>query len=1165
MSSVKFVDFKQFVIDMDDKNTVKLKFDKDGEESKIDIGKYVQISFIDENIDLKIKDSDKFNKTTLNTYSKSLLFLIDNVEVKRALKEYFAEDENANKEVFVVKLNNSSYIVGDKIDSLDIEMNMLNEANNQKKLTETEKKEDLKVYETPSNMFDVMISLVQQSSLKYGFSQDIILDFSSSIKKDLEKTFLELKESENKSELRKVKSLLDNIKGKTGIKNLTDVFDSLVNDSRRHYLETLNDEDYVELKNYMLKNYKSTIENYKELYATKFPFKKLQESGIDIPVLPIIDLQAGSGDGILNSATKNSFPMQLQGLEFRTLENLGLDNDTLDFRYKVETGKNFNIYKSAIEQSFRNGTLHSAISATPVYLNPPYTADNQIAKESVDILKNNQLVFGLFPTSMKNFLSEQINGFIFEVNKELTGYTDERVPQKLLFVVGRKFEEEILKQDVQKTGLLEERKHTFHRNLDAKDVESAIKEIQVELNLNARAFKFDNYIRNTYSYHEADEKRLDMVFKNIKSNMDTTDSFLQNSEKLFEAIEKKNEYIRSQFGSENMLLKSKVFPNIQYYSEDSKIEYLNFADVVSNHGLLVAYRDNYPEILDLVQSIAKKEGIDVSIAGNPTSLYDLSSPAKPEIKDKTLTENIGLMKNYYLPSSFNLTKKENKEHLLSIIEKVYHNNNKEMDYATKEALSKILNNTNRLITKLETNIKDNTDILKEEVFVAIDEDGIDIGKFQISKTDFYKAMQELKYFDLNDYIELAQIDNNKKSIIIENLMKHIENTIHQIAGFNEIEPKKMEETIFKSTLTNLKSQKLRDNGELSDIAYQDIYNETFVKFVKEFKLSEYFNQFVDFDKKLKYSFIDELTKNEGFLFLKKDKAKEVAEDIFIQYSKSPLDFFDFKREQTEEFILDSINEALESENLQKLTNEQSDLIRIDVYNQLSQDFVKQKAVFEASQRLAKLMIMNYGYMKFQKSVKPDTENSKLYDEIFKSISMNTFGLMEHQYKAAERFLAMSDDTKMFMQLWEMRAGKSLAFIYTSYLLSLYNKDDSYLFLEAKNTDDIFLQMMTHLPMIPMNANYYLAKSNAKKSVISPAKTYTHLVEAEYYPNIPESLKPFYVGRGEMATSELASYAYEFEKLILAVEEKGLDKAHILENYKDSKFLNVLNISCMKNM
>ena len=69
----------------------------------------------------------------------------------------------------------------------------------------------------------------------------------------------------------------------------------------------------------------------------------LKDLNIKIPNIPIIDFQAGSGDGILKSATKSGFPLILQGTEFRSLDNLGLDKETLDFRYQVETNKNSNL------------------------------------------------------------------------------------------------------------------------------------------------------------------------------------------------------------------------------------------------------------------------------------------------------------------------------------------------------------------------------------------------------------------------------------------------------------------------------------------------------------------------------------------------------------------------------------------------------------------------------------------------------------------------------------------------------------------------------------------------------------------------------------------------------------------------------------------------------
>lgn len=1169
-SKINFVKFSEFLINMNNNNAVELEFtNNEGEIDKVDIGKYVQISFIDDGIDLKIKDSDKFIKSTLSTYSKSLLFLISNIDVKKALKEYYSIEENSQKDVFVIRTNGDNFLIGEKISKLNVRMDILNELNKQKNMTETEKKENLKVYETPSNMFDIMFSLIQQSSLKYNFAPDIVSEFKDKLKKDLEVKFLDLKEnSKDKLELKKIKSLLDAVKSKNGLRHLTDVFDSITNETRRHYLETLNDELYTSLKNYIEAEYVDAVNDFKILHSVEFPFKHLKNFNVEIPDIPIMDFQAGSGDGILKSATKTDFPLVLQGTEFRNFENLDLDKDTLDFRYKVETGKNFNIYKDAYKKTFANQTLYRAISSTPIYLNPPYNADNQIAKESIEILKDKQLVFGLFPTSMKNFLSEHIDGFIFEVNKELTGYTDDRVPEKLLFIVGRKFEEELLKHEI--ANLTSYKKHTMLRNLESKDVTGAIKEIQRELKLNEKIFPFDNFIRNMFTYHAEDNNRVDSVFRVVKKNILDLDDFILNSEKLFTAIDEKSEYIRNEFGSESMLLKAKVFPNIQFFNEDSKVEYITFSEVISNHGLLVAYRDNYPEILNLIQKIAKKENIELNIMDSFTSLYDLDNPYKPILKDKILTQNIGLMKNYYLPSSFDLTKIENKEHILKILSKVYEDKaDSALPLNMRDILKDVVYKTSRLITKLETTIRGEKDVLKDEIFVAIDEDGIDIGKFQISKTDFYKAMQDLGYFDLNDYVELAEINEQQKDIIIENLLKHVENSIFLIAKFNNIDKNVLEQDIMKSLVNNLMLNKMYGEQKISNLSFNEQYNKTFVEFISKYEIQNYFNNYINFDKKLESKFREELNNNISFISVKKADIEATIEKIFDLYKKSPLDFFEFKRDITEEWIENLMNDLMSKNNSNPLSEKQLSYLKIDIYNLLSQDFVKRKAVFEASTRLSKLMIMNYGYMKYKKLSNRqkgiEISNVALYDEVFERMSSTTFGLMPHQFKTSERFLGVCDDIKMDMKMWEMRAGKTLGFTFEAYLLSLYRKEDVHMLLESKNVDDITIQIMSHLPHLFMNSNFYLAKSNAKDAVISGEKTYTHLVNAEYYPNIPNTVKSYFIGRGEMTKSELDKFAYEFEKLIVEVEAKGFDKAYMLENYKDSKFLDVLNISCMKSI
>lgn len=1169
-SNIKFVDFLEFFINMNNNNAVELEFkDEDGTIDNVDIGKYVQISFIDDGIDLKIKDSDKFIKSTLSTYSKSLLFLISNVEVKRVLKDFFNNKENEDKEVFVIRTNGENFIVGEKVSKLNIRMDILNELNKQKLMTETEKKENLKVYESPSNMFDIMFSLIQQSTLRNNFSPDIISNFKDKVKKDLENDFLKLKENEaEKKDLKDIKYILDIVKGKGSIRHFTDVFDSLTNETRRHYLETLDDSIYKSLKKYILEKYSDTVNTIIELHSLEYPFNKLKELNVKIPNIPFIDFQAGSGEGILTSATKRGFPLILQGTEFRNLENLGLDKETLDFRYQVETDKNFNIYKDAYKKAFDNHTLNKAISATPIYLNPPYNADNQIAKESIEILKGNQLVFGLFPTSMKNFLTEHIDGFIFEVSKELTGYTDDRVPEKLLFIVGKKYEEQILKEELANLTTL--KKHTFHRNIESKDISGAIKEIQKELALNNKILPLESTFKSMIDYHSVDESRGNIVFKTIKKNIGDLEEFILNSEKLFKAIDEKSEYIRNQFGSENMLLKAKVFPNIQFFKEDSNTEYNTFNEVITNHGLLVAYRDNYPEILNLIQKIAEKEGMELNIMESSTSLYDLDNPFKPLKKDKILTENIGLMKNYYLPSSFNISKEENKEHLLKILNKLYlDKTNSGMPLDLRNTLKDVIDKSSRLITKLESTIRNEQDVLKDEIFVAIDEDGIDIGKFQISKTDFYKAMQDLGYFDLNDYVELSEINKEQKNIIIENLLKHIENSIFLIAKYNNIDSNTIEQDIIKNLLLNLKLSKLNSEDKINNISYAEQYNKTFVEFINKYNMQNYFNNFINFDKKLEIRFRENLYKSEFFAFVGKKDIEATVEKIFDLYKQSPLDFFEFKRDITEDWIENLINGLMSKNNLPIVGDKQINYLKIDVYNLLSQDFVKRKAIFEASTRLSKLMIMNYGYMKYKKISNKQKgniiPNYVLYDEVFEKMSDTTLGLMSHQFKTSERFLGVCDDIKMDMKMWEMRAGKTLGFTFEAYLLSLYRKEDVHMLLESKNVDDISLQIMSHLPHLFMNSNFYVAKSNAKDSVVSNEMSYIHLVDGEYYPNIPNTLKPYYIGRGEMTKNELETFAYEFEKLMEKVEERKIDKAHILENYKDSKFLGILNICCMKTI
>ncbi|KAB7891275.1 hypothetical protein [Poseidonibacter ostreae] len=1165
---IQKVDFTKFIINMEKNNAVELQYiDSDKEENSIDIGKYVAINIADEVVDIKIKDSDKqFIKADLNTYSKSLLFLVKDVQVKQVLKEYFSKEENFDKEYFVLE-SKALAMIGEKISTLDVKLNILDEVEKQKDIiSKTDQKNNLKAYETPTNMFDIAFSLMQKSVI----SSDVLTDTAMNYKYEISES-LKLKMAESKDDkalIKELKKTYELISSKKNVPLFANAIESFYSETRKHYFETIDNPDYKLIRDYIIENNPTLVSTLEEMSKSDFPYTVANSEMMkNVSTLPIIDLQAGSGEAILNSSTKNGLDIQLQGLEYRSKTDMGLDEDTLDNRYKVETSSNFNVYKNDLRSAFRNGKNFKAVLNTPVHLNPPYNADNQIAKESIDVLADKQFVFGLFPTSMKNFLAERLDGFVFEVNKELTGYKQEEVPEKLLYVIGRRYEDEVQLENGSTAKLsMNRQKHTFLRNIASSNVSDAIKEISKEINMNKDKFPFTDYINNMNSYFTMDNKRVDMVFRTIKDNMEKTNSFINNSSLFFEALEQNSDYIRSQFGSENMLLKEKVFPNVQFYEQDGKKEYLRFADVISNQGLLVSYRDNYPEILNLVKKIADKEGLEVNMNESFTSLYDLSNPHVPEKKDKKVSENIGLMKNYYLPSSFDISSKENKEHLMAIFEDVFKEKEANFDVHTKARFEKIIGLSTKLVTKLETKIRDEKSVLKDELFVLLDEDGVDVGKLNVSKTDFYKSLENLNYFNIDNYVELAELQDSKKEIVMENFLKHLKNSIFLLDKYNE--STNCETRIFQYLSQSMALSKKQKANAITSSEYATEYNTLFVDFAKEFKVFDYFNSFVNYDSRLLSKFEKIFIKNEYLIDLNIQDKADIASDTYELYSHSPLNFFEYQRAEIEESIEKLVQDKLEANNLPPLEAKQLKFIKIDIYNSLSQDFVKRKSIFEAGIRLSKLLVMNYGYATLKKtmSAKQGKEISyaKLYNELFDSIAMNTLGLMPHQHHTSERFLEISEDVKLDMKMWEMRSGKTLGFTQEMYLLSLFNSKDAFMLLESKNIDDITLQIMSHLPHLFMNTNFYLTESKMNDAVVSPSKAYNHLPQAEYYPNLPTILKPFYTGRGDMTKDEISVYAVEFEQLMETVNKKEIDKQHILDNYGDSKFLDILEVSCMKN-
>jgi len=1158
--SINFVAFNKFIIDMDKNNNVYLSMDGDYKDVKI--GKNVDLNITDNSIDIKVKKSTEMLANSLKVYSKDILFLESNPRIKKVLKDYYDENKDSQKDIFVVESLSDIYI-GESVHEMDLSSKALLEVNTND-ISKTNQKEQLKAYETPSNMYDIVFSLMQKSELPAIINADS-REILSGIKKDLVQKISSLKKEglDNKAEI----DIQNVLKNKDSKFLISSCLMASFNNTKRMAIESEPDSHQKQILDYMDKNYLEVMNKYREMGLATHPFTKFDEEKLKgIPKMPFLDLQAGSGSAILSSATNSKTSMVLQGTEYRTLSEMGMDDESVDERYQVATDKNFLLYKDDYKKTFQNGSLYKAVVNTPVYLNPPYNADNKIAKNSIDVLRHNQQFFGLFPTSMKSYIADNISGHVFEVSRELTGYTDPKTPESFLFIVGTRHDSNWLEEkNVGNNNLFAVngfKQTNFFKGIEAKNVDDAVKEITVELNRNKKTFPFATVVQSMFDYYRGKEgkHRNHAIKDTLEYNFSKTNEFLSNSTRIKEAFDSKKEDIQKEFGSENMLKKEKVFPNVQLFKEDGKVERLTYYDAISNQGLLVAYRDNYPEILEVIEKIAKQEGNELNILKSNTALYNLSNPYMPDKKDRKTTENIGLMKNYYLPSSFSLESKKNKGHILNIILDVYKTAGKTLNSDTEDLLKVLISKSDRLITKHEQQIKEDKKILKEEVFVLVDADGIDIAKLDISKTDIYNSLEKLEYFDLKNYIELAELQPDKKAKVMENFMKHLENTSFTIGKFSGQD---MNKNIFASLMQVFKVKKQQREGLVDSSKSSEKIHKIYVDFMKENKIDNFFASRVNFDDKISSKFTKVLEKNVLFMDLKRKDRVELIGNIFNAYNNSPLDFFEYKRASTEEHIDNLLKEKLEN-----ISGKDIKSLKTDIYNALSQDFVRKKGVFEAGLRISKMLVSNYGFAKYKKSVfEKEGKNfdyAELYDELYHKITTKTLGLMKHQHESPERFLEMSGEQKLDMMMWEMRAGKTLGFTHEMYLLAMNQESDGYLILESKNIDDISLQLLSHMPHLFASSNFYLTDSKLDNSLVAEDIAYNHLNMADYYPNLPNTLKPYFTGRGDMTKNEIQRYGYEFEELIEKVEKVDMSKEEMLEKYSNSKFLDILNICCMKD-
>ncbi len=1141
---IRFLGYRANLDTPDNNIEIKIEDMNTGEQKGYQTASVLEFRQIGEDLHLNVKTTKNPLAIKPMVYTASTLFLESNMAVKQKVKEFLTT--SGVTEACVIKMFNGNIYIGENNTDFSVYSKQLDK--NNEVTSDSKQKNELKVYETPTNIFQIYFSLFQKATLPERITN---------VAKIIRKEILQNEEVKNhflfkNKDFKKEQILL-----------IQFVLESYFSAKKKAEIESESENSNVRQMQNLIENHvQKYIKAIEDASDSLFPYKILDKITNDKPFrMSLFDLQAGSGTGIFKTAENANMSINLIGTEIRDISKDEKHNND----YNVITGTNTMLHLSDYTKLFDSIKMNRAVSNTVVYQNPPFTSTSSIAKESVNVLRHGQNIFGLYPTSMENFLKENVDGFIFNIPKELTGYTDIKVPERMLFVIGSKHDEEQVEMEIDSLkakGLFNHNNiaNTKPRNKMVVVSDTTIKDATQTIFLEiarskGRLYNFKQNMTSVYLYNIARDGNSVLV-DTLQKYIEDTNKKIDNIGKIKELIEKNKDVITKSLSPNQTLRKDKVFPDFRSYNPKREYKKLTYAELLIDRGLITFYRSKYPEIYNIVESLALEDGVDLDVK-KPTHInYSLSNPVKPKEKDKISSESLGLMKLAYYPSSFSLYNESDKKAVMRLIEDIYKQEGTLMSDTIRDNLLYIIKQSSRIIIKTEDVISEELELKKDEVFVFVDEDGLDMAKLDISLTDFFGAMNRLKMFDINDYVEQAVLSSDKKEVIFNNFMKLMDNLQHLI-----VQGEKEKSSIFKREAIDLfiKLKTLKEDKSLTSDEFESEELSIYKEFAEKNKIYEYYAGFmVTTDSKVYLS--DLIEKNVMFQSISVKNSKEMVDMISGIFEKTPISFYEDNRLDTENHIRQLFRKNTENSNLPaNLIKEAEDNFIIDIFERLSSEYETRKTISEASIKTAKLFVVNKTLIDAYKA--KGKSYNELYDLFYENIMMNTFGLMPHQFKTPERFVEMSNDKKADVQNIEPRGGKTLTCVSEMCFLMLYKGVDAQMILETKTVNDITSQILRFLPIMTSNIEFIMPKSAIKSMAIDKNKAYDFFTDSEIFVNIPKLMNPYFIKRGDGQTEELKRFGFEFEDLLSDVREKNINKGAIIEHFKESKFIHLLQAEC----
>jgi len=557
--------------------------------------------------------------------------------------------------------------------------------------------------------------------------------------------------------------------------------------------------------------------------------------------LTVIDFQAGSGK-IISALSSAGIKAKLLGAEIRNGEN---DEDN-----KVFYETDWRIFASVLSTSIRSNELEDSL----FFLNPPYTGDGDVQRETFEKLPNGALVVGLFSTKVQKYLQNNLEGLIVEIPRETTGYQEKETPQRFLFVIGKK------KPFVRKALFLQVDRPVSPLTFFEKLADSLKKDYQREGRLKNLVQLFKP-IASLYAGHRVE--KANSLYSRLKDRIEYQKKVYSVSpeklKKLFSEFVEKNSFKRE------LLRGARIFPDLRFFS---RYPLLTLSEVLVDRDYLRFLKEVYPSLFEEVEEVAR----------------ELKLPVGEKLEEKEvylLDENPGMIEVAFWPKKIPYTK-EVEEVLI---------NQSFLTLEEEKVVKALSDRIDFLVIKMQidgVNVGTESSVGYTSTLVAVDKGGKELFSLKLPLKEFYSTLIKKGIISPKEY-KVVEPDLKLK----EKLVRALLDNQKDLLSFLSLSEREWKE-IYQKYANYLSSFKNRARAIIRVIKENPSLVE---RFTKE-SVSK-----LPFDSLLREKVVQYLTsvsKKELLPYLER-----VIRIVSEEYKKGPKAFFE--RPDKEEFVKDLLS------------------------------------------------------------------------------------------------------------------------------------------------------------------------------------------------------------------------------------------------------------------